>query len=358
MSAAAVECAGVWKFYGDYPALSDISLQIEPGTCLALIGRNGAGKTTLLRILAGFSQAGRGRVSVLGAAPRETDTRRRIGFLGHGISIYDELSAWENLCLFGRIYGLADPQKSAREWLERTGLTRVKDGLAREFSRGMRQRLAVARAFLHDPSVLMLDEPFTSLDDRAIAILQGLLADALRGRPHHHHVDAPVARSHGTGHGRDHAAARQDRPPRPAHRRNARRSRLALRALRRGWMNFWRQIAVIAGKDLRAELRSKEAINASLSFALVILLLFNFAFAEWADQVREVAGGLVWIVWAFAGVLILNRSFARELANDCLDALIAAPLPSSALFLGKALANFVLVLGHRAGFAAGVRHLL
>jgi heme exporter protein B len=110
-------------------------------------------------------------------------------------------------------------------------------------------------------------------------------------------------------------------------------------------MNFWRQTAVIAAKDLRAELRSKEAINASISFALVILLLFNFAFAEWADQVREVAGGLVWIVWAFAGVLILNRSFARELANDCLDALIAAPLPSSALFLGKALANFVLVLG-------------
>ncbi len=180
MSAAAVECAGVWKYYGDYPALSDISVQIEPGTCLALIGRNGAGKTTLLRILAGFSQAGRGRVSVLGDSPRESNTRRRIGFLGHGISIYDELTAWENLCLFGRIYGLDDPQKSAREWLDRTGLTRVKDGLAREFSRGMRQRLAVARAFLHDPSVLMLDEPFTSLDDRAIGILQGLLAEALR----------------------------------------------------------------------------------------------------------------------------------------------------------------------------------
>jgi heme exporter protein B len=109
-------------------------------------------------------------------------------------------------------------------------------------------------------------------------------------------------------------------------------------------MNFWRQTAVIAAKDLRAELRSKEAINASLSFALVILLLFNFAFSEWAEQVRDVAGGLIWIVWAFAGVLILNRSFARELPNDCLDALIAAPLSSSALFLGKALANFVLVL--------------
>jgi heme exporter protein A len=179
MSDAAVDCAGVWKYFGDYPALADISLEIAPGSCLALIGRNGAGKTTLLRILAGFSQAGRGRVHVFGASPRETDTRRRIGFLGHGISIYDELSALENLTLFGRIYGLPNPQGAAMEWLERTGLARVKDGLAREFSRGMRQRLAVARAFLHQPSVLMLDEPFTSLDDRAIAILQSLLAEAL-----------------------------------------------------------------------------------------------------------------------------------------------------------------------------------
>jgi ABC-type multidrug transport system ATPase subunit len=93
--------------------------------------------------------------------------------------VYDELSAYENLSLFGRLYGVPDPQRTAIEWLERTGLGRVKDGLVREFSRGMRQRLAVARAFLHQPSLLLLDEPFTALDDRAIAVLQGLLHDAL-----------------------------------------------------------------------------------------------------------------------------------------------------------------------------------
>jgi heme ABC exporter ATP-binding subunit CcmA len=177
MSAVAVE--GVWKFYGDYPALRDISLKAAPGACLALIGRNGAGKTTLLRILAGFSRPGRGQVRIFGSVPRETETRRRIGFIGHGIAVYDELSALENLALFARLYHLPDPERKAREWLERTGLTRVANGLVREFSRGMRQRLAVARAFLHEPSVLLLDEPFTALDDKAIEVLQRLLRGAL-----------------------------------------------------------------------------------------------------------------------------------------------------------------------------------
>ena len=177
MTAVAVE--GVWKFYGDFPAIRDITFRVEPGACLALLGRNGAGKTTLLRILAGLLRPARGTTSIFGHDVRHRETRRRIGVLGHGIAIYDELSAFENLHLFGQLYGLTDPRKSAMEWLERTGLDRVKDGLVREFSRGMRQRLAVARAFLHDPGVLLLDEPFTALDDRAIAILQTLLRQAL-----------------------------------------------------------------------------------------------------------------------------------------------------------------------------------
>jgi len=180
---SAVVAEGVWKFYGDFPALRDISLRVEPGACLALLGRNGAGKTTLLRILAGLSNASRGRVRVFDGKSRDQDTRRRVGVLGHGIAVYEEFSAYENLRLFAGLYGLADPRKTALEWLERTGLERVKDGLVREFSRGMRQRLAVARAFLHDPSVLLLDEPFTALDDRAIAVLQELLAQA-RSREH------------------------------------------------------------------------------------------------------------------------------------------------------------------------------
>jgi heme exporter protein A len=171
----ALEIESVWKYYGDFPALRDVGLRILRGSTVALLGRNGAGKTTLLRILAGLSSASKGAVKILGADVRQESTRRRIGVLGHGISLYDELSAMENLILFGKLYGLPDPRKRAEEMLEQTGLIRVRDGLVREFSRGMRQRLAVGRAFLHQPEILLLDEPFTALDDRAIAVLQTLL---------------------------------------------------------------------------------------------------------------------------------------------------------------------------------------
>jgi heme ABC exporter ATP-binding subunit CcmA len=150
---------------------------------MALLGRNGAGKTTLLRIIAGLSRPSRGTVKIQGADAREQSTRQSIGILGHGIALYEELSAIENLTLFGRLYGLADARKRADQMLERVGLARVRDGLAREFSRGMRQRLAVGRAFLHDPEVLLLDEPFTALDDRAIAVLQSMIQEMRhRGR--------------------------------------------------------------------------------------------------------------------------------------------------------------------------------
>ncbi|MGI8745717.1 MAG: heme ABC exporter ATP-binding protein CcmA [Bryobacteraceae bacterium] len=165
----------VSKFYGDYPALRDIDFTVEQGSCLALLGRNGAGKTTLLKILAGLSKPAKGGVTVLGSDVRAPETRKRIGVLGHGIGIYEELTAFENLRLFAQLYGLPNAAQAANTWLERVGLDRVRDGLVREFSRGMRQRLAVARSFLHDPALLLMDEPFTALDDRAIGVLRELL---------------------------------------------------------------------------------------------------------------------------------------------------------------------------------------
>ncbi len=177
MTAVAVE--GVWKYFGDYPALRDINMTVSAGACVALLGRNGAGKTTLLRMLAGLSLPAKGRVTVNGFDARHTTARRDTGVLGHGIAIYDELTALENLKLFASLYGVKDTEKAAMLWLDRTGLKEVRHATVREFSRGMRQRLAVARAFLHSPRLLLLDEPFTALDDRAVAVLQSVLRLAL-----------------------------------------------------------------------------------------------------------------------------------------------------------------------------------
>lgn len=168
----------VWKFYGDYPALRDTTLNIREGSCTALLGRNGAGKTTLLRILAGLSPFQRGTVRLGGANPRSDTARRQIGFLGHGIGVYEDLTAEENLRFFARVAEVKQPFATAGAWLDRVGLQRVAAMPVRQFSRGMRQRLALARTFLHTPRILLLDEPFTSLDDRAIRMLSELLLEA------------------------------------------------------------------------------------------------------------------------------------------------------------------------------------
>jgi heme ABC exporter ATP-binding subunit CcmA len=176
----AIELEHLWKFYGDYPAVRDLTLSVKEGSCCALLGRNGAGKTTLLRILAGLSPYQRGEVRVFGDKPRSAKARHRLGFLGHGIGVYEDLSASENLRFFARICELKDPEAVTARWLERVGLSRVAAMPVRQFSRGMRQRLALARTFLNSPRVLLLDEPFTSLDDRAIAMLSELLAESSR----------------------------------------------------------------------------------------------------------------------------------------------------------------------------------
>jgi heme exporter protein A len=177
MSAVAVE--GVWKYYGDYPALRDIRLEAAEGTCLALIGRNGAGKTTLLRIVAGFSSAQRGKIKICGKEPREAETRRQMGFIGHGISVYDELSALENLTLFGKLYGLRTPRSrptngwNAPAWSAFATAWCASSRAACGSAWRWRARSCTS------PAVLLLDEPFTALDDRAIAVLQRLLREAL-----------------------------------------------------------------------------------------------------------------------------------------------------------------------------------
>lgn len=176
----AVEARGLTRFFGTYAALRNVSFQVAPGDCVALLGRNGAGKTTLLRLLAGTQSPSEGELEVFGGAPEKPATRGGIGFLGHGSGLYDELSAHENLKLTARVYGVPNPAVAAAEWLERVDLHRLARSRPGEFSRGMRQRLALARVLLPKPKLLLLDEPLTALDDRATRMVRELLEGVKR----------------------------------------------------------------------------------------------------------------------------------------------------------------------------------
>ena len=173
---AALSVRGVTKYFGDFPAIRGVTLEIPRGVTLALLGRNGAGKTTLLHMLAGLSHPTGGQIQV-GIAGGQ-DIRRHVGLVGHGLWLYDDLSAAENLRFFADLYAVPDIASRIDKWLDRTGLARFRDARVAGFSRGMRQRLAIARAFLHEPDLLLLDEPWTALDDRAIEFLSGLIRTA------------------------------------------------------------------------------------------------------------------------------------------------------------------------------------
>jgi heme exporter protein A len=174
----ALELDRVGRLYGERSALSDVSLTLDPGRTLVVFGPNGAGKSTLLRLLATLLRSHSGHARVLGhALPREGwAVRGRLGLLGHDPLLYRELTGRENLLFHARLHGVAGERVA--ELLERVGLARRADEPVRTLSRGMVQRLAVCRAVLHAPELLLLDEPRANLDPAAVALVEPLIGAA------------------------------------------------------------------------------------------------------------------------------------------------------------------------------------
>ncbi len=166
MSNAGIEVTKVTARFGAITALMNVTFSVDAGSSLAVLGPNGAGKTTLLKIIAGLAKATSGTVRV-GDSDLASSTeavRRQLGVVSHQTMLYDDLTARENLAFYGRLYGLPNLDTVLEETLSSVGLTERSNDRVRTFSRGMKQRLAIARATVHDPQFLLFDEPFTGLD--------------------------------------------------------------------------------------------------------------------------------------------------------------------------------------------------
>ena len=173
------------KRFGLKTVLRGLDFDVEQGEFVALLGPNGAGKTTFLRILASLSRPSLGGVNIAGyrLPDQAAAVRRRLGVVSHLPLLYGDLTAEENLRFYGRMYGIKDLPDRVNEVLELVGLTARRRDLVRTFSRGMQQRLAIGRAVLHDPDVMLFDEPHTGLDQDASAMLDTVLREvAARGR--------------------------------------------------------------------------------------------------------------------------------------------------------------------------------
>lgn len=178
-TALAIEISNLKKGFGLKPVLRNIQLTLPQGQRMALLGANGAGKTTLLRILTGLSKAGSGTVCVYGLDSRYAlqEIRQQVGFVAHQPYLYEELTVLENLLFFGKLYAVEHARERASVLLQRVGMERRAKERIRALSRGQVQRVAWARALLHEPRLLLLDEPDTGLDQHGNDLVEALLAE-------------------------------------------------------------------------------------------------------------------------------------------------------------------------------------
>jgi len=178
-----IDCEKVSKSYGNISALRDINLKLEKGSFLAIFGPNGAGKTTLLKILSHLIKPNSGTVKINGILLHDEDgeIRKNIGVVSHNSFLYNNLTPYENLEFYGKMYDIPDLKNRIAEVIDEVGLTARMHDPVRTFSRGMMQRLSIARVLMPNPSIIYLDEPYTGLDQHAAMKLRDILKNLKKG---------------------------------------------------------------------------------------------------------------------------------------------------------------------------------
>lgn len=173
----AIQVRGLWKYFGHFAALRGVDFELGRGRFLTIFGPNGAGKTTLIKVLSTQIRPSEGRAEVGGydVVEQADEIRKLIGVISHNTYLYPNLTAFENLKFFGKMYGVEELDDRATELLHEVGLYGRMDDRVGTYSRGMQQRLSIARALLHQPAIMFLDEPYTGLDQHASRMLRGVL---------------------------------------------------------------------------------------------------------------------------------------------------------------------------------------
>ena len=310
----------------------DVTLEISAGERVAIVGPNGSGKTTLLRALAGLIQPTRGDIWIDGIlkTPANVGIKSRIGYVGHSPHLYPHLTAHENLLFLARLFEIPDHRERIAVTLDAIGLSAQADRLVREFSRGMQQRLALGAAMLHNPLVLLLDEPSTGLDTDGPTALPAMLETL-----------APNAAVLLSTHDDQIAAELGSRIIPIREKKLVASKKLQTKSSSAPTTNpfrtsFRRSVTTLIAKDARLEWRTREQIPTLLIFTLLIALLFDMALIAISNSdAGIVATGVLWTSVLLAATLSGTRLFAIEHERGTLDRLRLAPIDPSAIYVAK-----------------------
>lgn len=354
----AVRTDSVTRLYGELRAVDHVSLLVPGGTTVALVGANGAGKSTLLSLVTGRIQPTSGSIEVCGRPLREAGAvASLVGALGHSTMHYDRLTGRENLLLHAALRGLPDGRVDAA--LDEAELVPAADRAVGTYSHGMRKRLALARCLLHDPAVLVLDEPFSGLDPESGARLSRLLDEV-------HGERTVLFATHDLERARAHAdrvvvlrdgRIVDDRPPpagpsstsgilasgtEPVPEIDTSEANLRAAPATRP-AGVLRSAACLLRKDLVVEVRTRSASTAVIVLAGLLSLVLGMAFEPLSGDPRAVSGAL-WVLVVLTAMHGLIRSFDEDFRDDALSGLLLSGADPAGVYLGRVISSSALLL--------------